>query len=97
MAQLSKEQRVFVVKTYFETKKFTEVRNLFRQRYPDRNPPNKTTIWKNVKKYETHATSLNRNELKRNRNFVRRAVRDMVKRANLCIERAGGHVEGKFR
>lgn len=61
MAQLSKEQRVFVVKTYYETGKYIEVINLFRQRFPGRNPPNKTTIWRNIIKYETHATSLNRN------------------------------------
>ena len=33
--------------------------------------------------------------LKRDPNLVRRAVRDMVRRATLCIERDGKHVEGK--
>lgn len=67
MAQLSKEQRVFVVKSYYAAGKYTEVINLFRHRFPGRNPPNKTTIWsigsiwRNVIKYETHATSFNRN------------------------------------
>ena len=61
MAQLSKEQRVFVVKTYYQTKKFITVQQLFRQAFPDRNPPTKSTIWKNVQKYENHGTSLNRN------------------------------------
>ena len=36
-------------------------------------------------------------QLKQNRPFVRRAVRDMIKRANICLERNGGHVEGKYR
>ena len=33
----------------------------------------------------------------RNRAFVRRAARDMIKRINLCIDRNGGHVEGNVR
>jgi len=33
----------------------------------------------------------------RNRELVRRAVRDMIRRINLCIERDGGHVEGNLR
>ena len=37
------------------------------------------------------------NLLKQDRNLVRRAVRDMIKRANTCIDRNGGHVEGKYR
>ena len=57
MVQLTSEQRVFVVKTYFQTEKYTEVRRLFQERYPDRPPPNKTAIWKNV-----NATSLNMNQ-----------------------------------
>ena len=61
MGQLSKEQRVFCVKKYYETKKFSVVRNLFRLSFPNRNPPEKSTIWRLVKKYEDHATSLNRN------------------------------------
>ena len=32
--------------------------------------------------------------VKRNRMLVRRSVRDMLRRAHLCIERGGGHVEG---
>ena len=56
MVQLTPEQRVLVVKTYFQTEKYTEVRRLFRERYTER-PLNKTTIWKNV-----NATSLNKNK-----------------------------------
>ena len=32
-------------------------------------------------------------DLRRDRPMVRRAVRDMMKRARLCIERGGGHVD----
>ena len=61
MVQLSKDQRVFIVKTYYETKKFSVVQRLFRERFPERNPPSKSSIWDNVQKYQTHGTSLNRN------------------------------------
>ena len=47
---------------YFQTEKYTEVRHLFQERYPERPPPNKTTIWKNVTKYLENATSLNMNK-----------------------------------
>ena len=43
MVQLTPEQRVFVVKTGFQTEKYTEVRRLFQERYLERPPPNKTT------------------------------------------------------
>ena len=59
MPQLSKEQRVFVVKCYYQTQKNSVVRDLFRQHFPDRDPPKKTTIWRNVQKYEAYGTSLN--------------------------------------
>ena len=57
MVQLTPEQRIYVVNTYFQTEKYTEVRRLFQERYPESPPPNKTTIWKNV-----DATSLNMNK-----------------------------------
>ena len=35
-------------------------------------------------------------ELRRDPELVRRAVRDMVRRVNLCIDKNGGHVEGNY-
>ena len=61
MMQLTTEQRVFLVKSYFETDSFVEVQRLFAFRFPNRNPPHKKNIWKNVQKYLNHGTSLNRN------------------------------------
>ena len=52
MVQLTVEERVFIVSKYFETHSFVEVRNLFRERFPDKEPPVKKTIWRNVKKYK---------------------------------------------
>ena len=61
MVQLSTEQRIFVVKTFQETKSLQATQDAFRAAFRDREPPAKKTIWANVKKYETHGTSLNRN------------------------------------
>ena len=61
MVQFTVEQRAFVVQKYHETKSYVTTQNTFRIRFPDREPPTKRTIWKNVKKYGEHGTSLNRN------------------------------------
>ena len=60
MGQLTAEQRVFVVKNWFVTKSLEQVRQLFRERFPDREPTTRMAIWKNVKKYTAYGTSLNR-------------------------------------
>ena len=49
MGQLTAEQRMFVVKNWFVTKSREQVRQLFRERFPDREPPTRMAIWKNVK------------------------------------------------
>ena len=49
MGQLTAEQRVFVVKNWFVTKSLEQVRQLFGERLPDREPPTRMAIWKNVK------------------------------------------------
>ena len=61
MGQYTVEQRVFLVRKYYETHSYAEVQRLFRLQFPDRDPPDKKNIWRNVKKYEDHGTSLNRN------------------------------------
>ena len=61
MVQLTIDQRVFVVEQYFKTGSFDQVRDLFRNQFPDREPPTAMNIWKNVRKYRSTETSLNRN------------------------------------
>ena len=48
--------------TYFQTHSLAEVQRLFRLQFPGRNAPDKKNIWRNVKKYLDHGTSLNRNQ-----------------------------------
>ena len=62
MAQLSTKQRVFIVLNYTRTQSLGAVQNLFRERFPDRNPSAKTTILSNVRKYTNAGSSLNLNK-----------------------------------
>ena len=72
MVQLTTEQRTFIVKKYYETRSYVDVQNAFRQAFPNRNPPAKSTIQHNIRKYETDGTSLNVNK---GRSGRRRTVR----------------------
>jgi len=72
MAQLTAEQRVFIVKKYHETRSFRAVQERFRVAFPGRNPPAKSTIQHNVAKYDRDGTSLNVNK---GRSGRRRTVR----------------------
>ena len=59
--QLTKQQRIFIVTAWFESKSLSQVAQDFSEKFPERNVPNKTTIWKNVRKYREEGTSLNLN------------------------------------
>ena len=56
MGQYTVERRVFIARKCYETHYYAKV-----QRFPGKDPPDKKSIWRNVKKYEDHGTSLNRN------------------------------------
>ena len=60
--QLTEQQRVFVVKNYFETKSFEIVQQRFEEKIPERSLPTKKTIWKNVKKFNNEETTMNLNK-----------------------------------
>ena len=51
MVQLTVEERVLLVTTYLRTGSLEAARNAFRDRFADREPPTKMTVWRNVKKY----------------------------------------------
>ena len=63
MVQLNVAQRVFVVRTYFETRSYVEVKHSLMVGFPEREPPDNKTIWRNVEKYSHHGTNLNMNKL----------------------------------
>ena len=72
MVKYSKEERVFMVKNYFETKSYDYVIHAFQNRFPNRNTPSISTIYRNVQKYSNEGTSLN---LNKGRSGRRRTVR----------------------
>ena len=82
--ELLSAKLIMVALPYNRNENTTEVQKAFRATFPDRDPPHKATIL--------------RNELRQQPDFVRRLdeprVRAMLKRAELCVERNGGHVEG---
>lgn len=80
MVQLRQQQRVS------RTGSLIQIRNAFGEQFPDRPLPAKSTIWKNVVKYQQHGTSLNRNRGNSGRRHTGRshanveAVRQMDRR-----------------
>jgi hypothetical protein len=54
MHQLTLDERTFIdlVENYFKKQSINEVHviRLFQERFPDRNPPSPSTIWRNVNK-----------------------------------------------
>ena len=85
MVQLTTEQRILVVLEYNSTNSLVTVQNAFRERLPDRNPPAKTTILENVRKYSNHGTSLNRNKNNSGRRRTARS-RDNVEAVRHVLE-----------
>ena len=54
--QLTTEQRVFAVKTYYKTSSYLEVKKTFRRKFSEKDPPTNRAIWENTegkKKVET--------------------------------------------
>ena len=54
--QLTKQQRVFLVTAWLRFKSYQVVSQEFSENFSERNVPNKTTIWENVKKYREEGT-----------------------------------------
>ena len=56
MMPWSMEQKIFCVKTYYETKSFQIVQARFRRKFSFNKFPNRSQIFKLVKTFETHGT-----------------------------------------
>ena len=59
--KLTTEQRVFVVKTFYKTRSYLKVKEVFRGRFPEKDPSINRTIWKSVIKDKTEGINLNIN------------------------------------
>ena len=81
-AQLSNEQRVFVVETYFRTNSYRKVREA------STTPPESLQIPRQRVCDEF-------DNLRQNPGMIRRAMRAMQRRVYLCTEKEGRHVEAR--
>ena len=96
MMQLTTEQRAFCVTEWIRTGTLQEVANRFGERFPERPVPVKSTIWKNVRKYQREGTSLNLNKGRSGRRRTARtddnirAVQELLDRdPNVSVRRNG--------
>ena len=48
--KVTTEHRVFVVKTYYKTTSYLEVKEDFHRSFPEKSPPENRTKWKNIEK-----------------------------------------------
>ena len=62
MGQLTTEQRTFIVRTFYEYGSVARTRELFAERFPERRNIAVKTIRYNIRKFEQHGTSHNRNK-----------------------------------
>ena len=62
MGQLTIEQRTFVVKTFYELGSLERTRHAFRERFSEREDILINAIRYNIRKFEHHGTSQNRNK-----------------------------------
>lgn len=74
MVHFSAEQRTFFVTRYLETKNWRNVIAEFGERFPDRNPPTKATIFKNVRKFKQNGTVINLHKERCGRHRTGRSV-----------------------
>lgn len=94
MVQLTIDQRTFVVKKFYETRSYLAVQEAFREAFPDRNPPAKSTIHQNISKYEREGTSQNVNKRRSGR---RRTIRtpENIERVREVLAERGDQVSSR--
>ena len=88
------EQRIFIAKSYSETKSYNQVQTKFRTLFPERLPPNKTTIRKNVNKCERDGTSLNMNKGRSGRRITTR-TQEYIAAVRQALERNQGRISAR--
>ena len=88
--QLTVEQRVFVVKKYHETGSFVTVRQAFQRQFPGVNPPSKSTIFRNVQKYQNEGTSKNLNKERSGRRRTARSQQNVQQMRQLLAQQPNG-------
>ena len=77
--QLSPQERAFLVQTYNQTQSYQRTKQIFHRRFRNRNPPSKSTILWNVRKYQTHGTSQNLNPGRSGRQRTVRSAQNIAR------------------
>ena len=80
--QFSTAQRVFIAITYLQTGSLQRVRDKVAPHFPERTSPAKRTILKTVSKYRME-----------NPDLMKKVMRSLRKRSQVCVNRNGGQVE----
>ncbi len=84
-----------MVLSYHETGSPSQTSQAFAERFPNRRPPDKNMIVRNLKKHESHATSHNRNKGIWIDPVSRWAMTAMRNRTEKCLELQGGDDKGR--
>ena len=95
--QLTMEQHIFIVKSYYETKSYNQVQTKSRDLFPEHLQPNKTTIQKNDKHYQRDGTSLNMNNMNKGRSGRRITTRtqENIEALWQALERNQGRISAR--
>ncbi|KAF2362282.1 Protein of unknown function DUF4817 [Trinorchestia longiramus] len=76
--QLTKEQRIFIVLKYETTKNCEQVRRAFNETFPERNSPEKKTVYRTVRKFNEHGNINNRYKGNSGRKTIQRTENNIA-------------------
>ncbi|KAF2363746.1 Transposase Tc1-like [Trinorchestia longiramus] len=76
--QLTKEQRIFIVLEYETTKNCEQVKRVFNETFPERNSPDKKTVYCTVRKFSEHGSISNRYKGNSGRKIIRRTENNIA-------------------
>ncbi|KAF2366854.1 Protein of unknown function DUF4817 [Trinorchestia longiramus] len=76
--QLTKEQRIFFVLEYETTKNCEQVRRAFNETFPERNSPDKKTVYRTVRKFNEHGSISNRYKGNSGRKIIQRTENNIA-------------------
>ncbi|KAF2363789.1 Protein of unknown function DUF4817 [Trinorchestia longiramus] len=76
--QLTKEQRIFIVMEYETTKNCEQVRRAFNETFPERNLPDKKTVYRTIRKFNEHESISNRYKGNSGRKIIQRTENNIA-------------------
>ncbi|KAF2357130.1 Protein of unknown function DUF4817 [Trinorchestia longiramus] len=76
--QMTKEQRIFIVLEYETTKNCEQVRRAFNETFPERNLPDKKTVYRTVRKFNEQGSISNRYKGNSGRKIIQRTENNIA-------------------